>query len=182
MDIDSTLIQSLSDNDPTTSTLKHFSELRSEHERSLLLFIFRSSVFLFAGYRLAKRPTRVLLDTLKVACPYAPDNRLFVTCLPAESVKRKVAHAVRSRWGILYPWPRWTGHGTLTLWRTLGLVTNYQTDNAWSRYCEIKVQKSKNDFYCDIPPQALYQLYINLSICSENHQLPQRMSNLTSVN
>ena len=97
MDIDSTLIQSLSDNDPTTSTLKHFSELRSEHERSLLLFIFRSSVFLFAGYRLAKRPTRVLLDTLKVACPYAPDNRLFVTCLPAESVKRKVAHAVRSR-------------------------------------------------------------------------------------
>ena len=39
----------------------------------------------------------MLLDTLKVACPYAPDNRLFVTCLPAESVKRKVAHAVRSR-------------------------------------------------------------------------------------
>ena len=52
---------------------------------------------MFAGYSLAKRPTRLLLNTLKVACPYAPDNRLFVTCLPAESVKRKVAHAVRSR-------------------------------------------------------------------------------------
>ena len=97
MDIDSILIQTLSDNNPHTSTLKSFAELKSVHEQNLLLFIFRSNVYLFAGYRLAKRPIRTLLDTLKVACPYAPDNRLFVTCLPAESVKRKVAHAVRSR-------------------------------------------------------------------------------------
>ena len=41
----------------------------------------------------------MLLDTLKVACPYAPDNRLFVTCLPAAAVKRKVAHAIESRRG-----------------------------------------------------------------------------------
>ena len=99
VDIDSIIIQTLSDNDPSTSTLRHFHELRSEQERNLLLFIFRSNVYLIGGYRLTKRPTRVLLDTLKVACPYAPDNRLFVTCLPAAAVIRKVAHAIESRRG-----------------------------------------------------------------------------------
>ena len=49
--------------------------------------------------------------------------------------------------------------GNMTLLRTLGLVTNYQTDNAWSRTIaksEKGVQKSKNDFYCEIQPQAVY--------------------------
>ena len=47
----------------------------------------------------------------------------------------------------------------MTLLRTLGLVTNYQTDNAWSRTIAKSkkgVQKFKNDFYCEIQPQAVY--------------------------
>ena len=98
-DIATTIIQTLIDNDHSSSTLHPFFDLKAQHEGTLFLFVYRTNCFLLAGYQLTKRSTQALIDTLRVACPYAPDTRLFVSCLPAAEVRHRVAHAIDSRRG-----------------------------------------------------------------------------------